>query len=169
MTTDLRTRCLFGAPPLAATGIDLERFNPKRGGKYSPNLYAFLAHPRQANFTPLARLWLDGEGRQWLGFFLDAHSFVGARLSMVLGEGRKQGRGCFETLGPLREVEDFWAQYAVDGRCAIDRQHRIAFIGDDTRWSQQARLRTCLWCHKVTQRLVRTVETVTHERWTPER
>lgn len=165
MKTIDRTTQVSGAAALSFTGLNIAALNPKNGVKYSPNLYAFLTSRRQSGLAPRARVYLDRDDVMWLGFFDDTDSFIGARLSLVLCYGAKQEATCPVNLGPLREVEDFWAQYLEDGRCAIDRAHKSCFINDDSRWRVEGQTRQCLWCHKASQRLVRREETVVRENW----
>ncbi|MCK9394266.1 MAG: hypothetical protein M0Q44_01580 [Methylobacter sp.] len=70
-------------------------------------------------------------------------------------------------LGPLREVPDFWNRYTDIGRCAIDQEHKIYFVGDDTRWRTAGDHRECLWCGTHAQRQLRWVEPVDRSAWEP--
>jgi hypothetical protein len=167
MATIESTRLVAATPVASLTGVDLSAFDPKRGGKYSPNLYAFLMAPRNKSLAVRARVFQAADKCLWLGYMDDNGSLIGARMSQVLCYGRKVEVFCHVNVGPLQEVTDFWQQYAQDGRCAIDRAHTTAFLNDDTRWSQKGSTRHCQWCRKVSQRLTRTeqVKVVTDERW----
>lgn len=160
-----RTRQASGAAALSFTGLNIASLHPRHGAKFSPNLYAFLTHRRQAGLAPRARVWLDGDQTMWLGFFDDTDSFIGARMSQVLCYGARATVTCPVNLGPLHEVADFWAQYLQDGRCAIDRAHQSCFVNDDSRWHASGNMRHCQWCGKASQRLVRREVTQVHESW----
>lgn len=53
------------------------------------------------------------------------------------------------------------------GRCAIDPDHMMHFVGDDTRWLTDNDHRECLWCRKHSQKLRHWVESVEHSAWEP--
>lgn len=64
-------------------------------------------------------------------------------------------------------MTDIWPRYVSDGRCVIDTTHTAYFIGEDSRWSVNARgaRRTCLWCGKASHRLKRWTGRVRREPW----
>ena len=137
----------------ARTSLDqaLDAISPRRGPKYSPNLHAYLS-ARKGGLTPrMARLFEDREGTLWLGFPDDTGAFIGQRLSLVLCLGARAQTFSYEDLGPLAERTTFWGEYLRDGRCAVDRTHRVAFVGSDTRFETRGDIRSCLWCGKAKQ------------------
>lgn len=146
-------------------GLDVASISPHLGFKYSPNLHAFLV--KHASQGRLARVFADKSGIDYLGFIDDTDQLIGARLSQVLSLGRKATLGSYYTGGNWTERPSFWAEYLVDGRCAIDREHVVPYIGSDTRWRTDGDCRSCIWCNKVTQKLRRWTETkvVEHEAW----
>ena len=81
----------------------------------------------------------------------------------ILCYGRKSECFCWLSL-VLEEIPDFWERYAAVGRCAIDENHTMSFIGDENRWKQTGDTRVCQWCG-ATQHLDRWTETVEREAW----
>ena len=65
----------------------------------------------------------------------------------------------------MTEIEGFWQQYEAIGRCAIDPDHNMFFVGDEHRWRQEGDTRHCQWCGQVTQRLHTWTETVERQAW----
>lgn len=153
--------------------LDLSLIRPSRGDKFSPNLYAWLNAPRRRHRSPRTRVYRDTEGTLWIGMFFRG-DLVGSKLYGVLCNGSAEPTACWSTLrGPV-EITDFWERYAAIGRCAIDTKHTQNFIGDDKRWSAtqdgqghhgEQRQRTCLWCGRFSQTLVRWTETVERQEW----
>lgn len=146
--------------------LDIKAIHPLKGAKFSPNLFKFLASRRQKVLARYARVYRDREGVLWLGY-LDDYFLIGARLMQVLCNGSKAETFAFANLGPLSEVDGFWALYQEHGRCAIDPDHQMFFIGDDTRWSISGERRSCLWCGNAHQSRERWVEKVPRSRWVP--
>lgn len=146
--------------------LDLSAIHPKKGAKYSPNLYQHLTTKRSKAFSRYAHVYKDKDNTLWLGY-LDEGLLIGARLAQVLRYGAKAERFAYTNLGPLNEVPDFWQKYVAHGRCAIDTAHTMYFIGDDARWSVTGNARTCLWCGQVHQTLHEVTETrqVTRQEW----
>lgn len=145
-------------------GLNLADIAPARGAKYSPNLHAFLSSRSGRSIARFGRVYADKTGSLWLGFFDDTASFIGAKLSQVLCYGAKADSFSYCGMRELREVEGFWTAYVQDGRCAIDREHKTYFLGDDTRWQTHGQERSCLWCGKHSQVLKRWTETVQVEK-----
>ncbi len=160
-----RTRQTSGAAALSFTHVDLSAFHPDMGAKYSPNLYQFLAHRRNKGLAARARVFSTADSTMYIGFFDDTGCFIGARMSRVLCYGAKVEVTCPMNLGDMAEVEDFWYQYARDGRCAIDRAHDQYFLNAETRWATQGNLRCCQWCKQVSQRLVLREDRVVTDQW----
>jgi hypothetical protein len=152
---------------LQATELALASISPKLGAKFSPNLFLFLRHRRNASILRFGRVYRDQEGSLWLGY-PDDEFFIGARLVSVLCGGGRTATGAHVRLvNRLVEVEGFWNDYRRDGRCAVDPGHDMYFIGSDTRWSQRGDERTCQWCKKVTQRMRQytEIEVTEREEW----
>ena len=140
----------------------LDAIHPKNGDKYSPNLQKFL----KKNIGRDMKVYEDEDHVLYIGEF-DEEWFHGCRVITALCNG-------IHTLifahfhpqfGPDAEVPDFWDKYLRDGRCAIDPEHKISFLHDDSRWSIDGDTRTCRWCGKVTQFRQRWVEQVHKEAW----
>lgn len=145
-------------------GLDVRAIDPRRGAKYSPNLYRWLTKRGQTRRAAVDRVYRDLDGSLWIGHFA-GEDLIGQRLMTVLCNGARVDSACWVTLRGLIEVEGFWARYMADGRCAIDTAHAMSFVGDDTRWSVHGNTRDCLWCGKVRQVLARWSETVVREQW----
>lgn len=159
------TRQVTGPAYLTRNNLLLHEIHPSQGAKYSPNLYEFLTAKRNKSWAALQHLFEDKQGKQWLGFFDDVGHFVGARLSQILSYGKKTDVTCPVNLGEMREVEGFWPRYVELGRCAIDPKHEMHFLGERWRANADGNQRSCLWCQKATQRLVRREVVVTKTEW----
>lgn len=144
--------------------MDLQRINPSKGARYSPNLHEWLTNPRKKHRPSTSLVYKDQDGTLWIGM-LDGKDLVGQKLAAVLCHGAQADSACWVNLRGLAEVSGFWEDYARDGRCAIDRSHTTAFVGEETRWSVKESERECLWCGKHRQVLRRWSEVVTRERW----
>lgn len=144
--------------------LNIDAIHPRNGAKFSPNLHEFLSCRRERLAVRYARVYIDKDGVLWLGY-LDEGYLIGARLMQILCNGRKTETFAFGNLGRLIEVPEFWQRYMEVGRCAIDTQHQMFFVGDDTRWSVAGDVRKCLWCGNATQRRERYTRRTSHERW----
>lgn len=142
---------ISGAPALSRTNLELMSIDPNRGAKYSPNLYAYLKRKAKGPWLQLQRVFKDEQGGLWMGYFDDVGHFNGAKMGRVLTEGGKAETFCYVNLGGLREIEGFWDHYIQDGRCAIDPQHEMYFVGERWRTSEDGNSRSCLWCGKAHQ------------------
>ena len=146
--------------------LDLSTIHPDIHPKYSPNLHQFLSARNYRVTACYATAHRDSQGAMWLGYVHDGE-FTGARMMRVLSHGKKAMVSTVINIGPLAEVPNFWSDYVAFGRCAIDVEHDIPFLGDKTRWKVEGDERSCLWCGKVHQRLERVTEVVVRERWKP--
>lgn len=137
-----------------------------KGDKYSPNLKKWC----QKNRThPRHEVYLDQKGTPWIGWVDDGRWFIGSRLWNVLGSGGRAMAGCWDfPVSSLKKQESFWDEYARHGRCAIDKEHRTYFIGDESRWQENGETRSCKWCGGHSQKLVRWTESVERSRWLSE-
>lgn len=147
----------------ADNGLDVSAIHPRNGEKYSHNLYAWLTDRNRPHRAKTSRVYRDTVGALWIGH-LDLGDLIGARLYGVLCNGAEEQSAYWDARG-LDEASDFWLRYMADGRCAIDQEHNQHFVGDATRWRVDGDTRTCMWCGKVRQTLVRWTETVERERW----
>ncbi|MCL4526433.1 MAG: hypothetical protein M1492_08060 [Gammaproteobacteria bacterium] len=146
-------------------GLDLAAINPSNGLQFSPNLYRFL-RKHGSTRAKTWRVFRDGDNTLWVGL-LDDGWLHGARLMGILCYGAREQAWAHVpgSICDLHEVPQFWTDYMRIGRCAIDPEHRMSFIGDETRWSVHGNERSCLWCGNARQRLETWVEEVRHERW----
>lgn len=147
--------------------LDINAIVPALDAKYSVNLYEFLTSPRMAARILLQRAYRDVEGVLWLGRKDDDAYLLGARLISVLCEGARTQTFAHPGHRQSVEVVDFWPRYQAIGRCAIDTEHEMVFIGDDQRWQVEGDTRTCRWCGQAHQRLERWIEPVERTRWVP--
>jgi hypothetical protein len=162
-TTTERTKNGYSAP----TGLDISLIDPALHRKYSPNLYAFLRARKHSSQLRLARVFIDQAGVEYLGFLDDTGCLIGARLTQVLCDGAKTAVVSYCGGNKWRELTNFWSEYIEDGRCALDRAHKMPFIGSEHRWHVAGGIRKCLWCNKASQVLKRTVKEVVSESWEP--
>lgn len=135
-----------------ANGLDVSAIHPRNGAKYSPNLHAWLTKRDKKYRAKTSRVFVDEKGTLWIGFQDDGY-LIGSRLMSVLCEGKKAESFAFGYLGTLTEVPNFWADYTAKGRCAIDPEYKMYFVGDDTRWRTAGNHRECLWCGARVQKL----------------
>lgn len=145
-------------------GLDIEKISPEKGAKYSPNLYKWLKEKKSRSWS--SRVYVDKDKTLWIGI-LDGRELIGSKLIGVLCNGHKEESFAYQRVDAT-EVPDFWANYMADGRCAIDPEHAMYFVGDDSRWVAEGGHRSCQWCHKATQRLVQTTRTIAAEKWISE-
>lgn len=145
-------------------GPDLKAIHPSNGSKFSPNLHKFLSSKRRQASLRLQRVFVDSDQQLWIGYF-DDDCFIGARLMQVLCMGAKAQTLAYVRMKDLVEVADFWAKYEATGRCAIDPEHKMHFIGDDMRWSVQDDTRSCLWCGQGHQRQQQRVTQAVRTEW----
>lgn len=146
--------------------LDLATIHPRNGAKFSPNLHKFLASEDRSLIRKYGRVYRDNEDTLWLGYQNDGY-LMGSRLMQALCLGGKAPTFAYSLsdMAPLVELEGFWAQYQAHGRCAVDPEHLMTFVGDETRWAGDDEQRACLWCGNVHQTRERWVEQVPRERW----
>ena len=149
------------------TRLDLSAIHPRNGEKYSPNLHKWLSRRERNQRVWTSSVFRDRDGALWVGMMDDGLYLLGCRLMCVLCNGLKAESMAYplKQIGPLDEVTDFWPRYAADGRCAIDPDHQVHFVGSDTRWRVTGDERECLWCGKARQRREIYTRTTQHERW----
>jgi len=93
------------------------------------------------------------DGVLWIGY-VDDNFLCGNKLIAVLCGGNKtESFACIKP-NKFEEVNDFWDRYIKDGRCAIDANHEMSFIGDEKRWDTTDDVRKCLWCGNFTQKKI---------------
>lgn len=145
-------------------GLDVEKISPNEGAKYSPNLYQWLNGERMRVWS--SRVYRDAHNILWIGI-LDGRELIGSKLIGVLCNGAKEQSAAWQNIDAV-EVPNFWIDYMAFGRCAIDSKHSMWFIDDESRWQSDGASRSCLWCGKASQRLVRTTKTIETEEWVSE-
>lgn len=168
------------ATPVGHRTMRADDIKPSKSASYSPNLYKWMkakAHfyadggVAQGVYRVLENSRLANEfgaGTLFIGCFYNQYEedkdFSGATLMSALCSGKDAGGYCYvRAKDSLVEVKGFWEQYLEIGRCAIDPQHDMHFLGDD-RFVENGDVRTCLWCksrHK--KKLIETV--VVKEKW----
>jgi len=141
----------------------LPLINPKLGPKYSPNLHAWVRKNWKDSATKIVVTRPDNEGLRYIGLLHKDFWMSGTRLNAVLCNGAKEKTWA---LSPehhsLKAGIDgtFWKRYMRDGRCAIDADHTMVFIGDETRWKTEEGTRECQWCGHHVQVLLDWTEVV---------
>lgn len=117
-----------------------------KGDKYSPNLNAWLKQWAK-NCAVLPSVY-ETPDRLMIGFtpVSSDTDFIGGPLISVLCNGAKQSTFCVVKKGEWKQLPNFWSDYIKIGRCAIDQDHRMFFIGDDDRWKAHGDVRVCQWC-----------------------
>jgi hypothetical protein len=153
-----------------ATLQSIESINPTtKGDKFSPNLYNWMKRQNK-RFAGKLLAYEEkveaGLGSIWIGFY-EGTDFFGSRLLGILCGGTEEILVCWQGLNKMTEIKDFWKNYLAYGRCAIDKNHKMDFIGDEKRWKINGKTRTCLWCKNCTQKLKKWKETkvIEHEDW----
>ena len=144
--------------------ITLDDINPKNGVKYSKNLYRWMK--KYFKGTGLPNVYVVN-GDMWIGSFDGENWLIGSRVVSVLCNGPSAFRGAYCMKNAEKTlVENFWNEYALYGRCAIDKTHCMMFMDDSTRWEYIGKnTRKCKWCGNVTQILKRTVVKKTVKTW----
>jgi hypothetical protein len=143
--------------------LNLLSISPKCGAKFSPNLYKWLSHKSSPHRAWTSRIYKASNGTLWIGR-LDNRELIGSRLISVLCNGAKESTAAWQNIDAV-EIENFWQDYESIGRCAIDKDHSMYFIGDDTRWSVSNNKRSCLWCGNANQTLKRWTEQIEKSEW----
>lgn len=130
---------------------------PKNSSAYSANLHRWMRSFGRVGDTVyrldaggrLAKVY--GSDTLFLGQPYADYSgdtdFSGVLLMEVLCNGSSATRVCLAGDAPsLVEVEDFWDQYKLVGRCAIDVNHSVGFRDDAQRFHNVNGQRICKWC-----------------------
>lgn len=154
-TADINTASKIA--PGTDIGDLLSAIHPKNSPAFSANLHRWmLSHGRTgdtvyrlnacsklANVYSARTLFL---GQPYADYSGD-NDFSGVLLMGVLCKGSKAARVCLAGDAPsLVEVENFWDQYKLVGRCAIDDKHSVEFRDQDQRFHQIDGHRACKWC-----------------------
>jgi hypothetical protein len=148
----------------SSNGLDMAAIHPSKSPRYSPNLYQWLNTRGRTYRTYTSRVYLRSDGKLYIGD-KDEYFLSGSLLMAVLCNGSKETGFAYGFVNELTEVEDFWERYTKDGRCAIDTEHSMHFINDESRWLREGDKRTCQWCGNHTQTLRRWTETVKKSAW----
>lgn len=143
--------------------VNLEAIHPSRGEKFSPNLHQYLKRLRP-NILPFQQVYHAADGTLYLGW-MDDHYLNGCKLISALCNGGKTETWAFPIAHELTLIPDFWDRYTAIGRCAIDEDHKMYFIGDNNRWKEVGEERCCTWCNDAKQRKVVETEVVKKECW----
>lgn len=142
--------------------ILVNAISPDRGVRYSPNLYQWLRKALKRPI-PLPGVYRSHDGTLFIGW-KDEEFLIGSRLMGVLCNGASEASMAYP--GRFSPVENFWPEYALIGRCAIDAEHEISFLGGE-RWATSGSSRACLWCGNFNQTLQRWTDSVEREEWRP--
>jgi hypothetical protein len=119
-----------------AAVIDLKLIDPKRHEKYSPNLFRWLRKWKKESRSTFGHLgvYVDKDGREYVGEMRDAEWLHGSRLGTILCDGgRAMVFACAPSFG-FKPVQGFWDRYVEIGRCAIDTKHNTSFQNSDGRY-----------------------------------
>jgi hypothetical protein len=148
----------------------LPLINPKLHPKYSPNLYNWI----RKNWSKVGSLVVvtnPGEfGGRYIGLLHDDGWMSASPLNAVLCNGEKERTMAVYPSHSSRKAgvdETFWERYIQDGRCAIDPEHQVGFVGNDTRWKYDGKVRECQWCGHHVQVQLDWTEVVNHSDWVP--
>ena len=141
-------------------GLEIEQISPSKGEKFSPNLYRWLKKQRT---SWALRVYRDTDNTLWIGM-LDGCELIGTRLIGVLCNGAHENTAAWQNIHAV-EVPNFWANYVSGGRCAIDIDHSMRFINDESRWKVLGDHRECQWCGKASQHLVRQSNIIETTEW----
>jgi hypothetical protein len=145
--------------------------NPKTSPKYSPNLYAWIIKQWGGLDANLVVTRADDWGGRWIGHLDEDGWLFCSSLMGVLGHGAKEETCAIQNT--TRVDIAFFERYIQDGRCAIDPNHRMEFIGSQTRWlvvpasGAKPERRECLWCGHHVQVKLDWTETVHKSEWVP--
>jgi hypothetical protein len=145
----------------------LPLINPKLHQKYSPNLYKWIRKNFSKDRQPIV---VTNQPDRYIGLLREDGYMSGARLNAVLAEGVLKTVWALHPDHHSRRAgvdETFWERYIQDGRCAIDPEHQVGFVGDDTRWKYDGKVRECQWCGHHVQVQLDWTEVVNHSDWVP--
>lgn len=135
----------------------LRAIAPKNSPAYSANLHRWLSsHGREGDtvyrLDPEGKLAVVyGAGTLFLGQPYADYSgdtdFSGVLLMAVLCNGSSAKRACYAGAAPsMTEVDSFWDQYKLVGRCAIDPNHAVGFTDHAQRFHLVGGQLNCKWC-----------------------
>jgi hypothetical protein len=131
--------------PCAGISELLSAIAPKKSSAFSANLHRWMRSYGRAGDT-VYRLNAGGKlakdysaGTLFLGQpyadYSGDNDFSGALLMGVLCNGASAIRVCLAGDAPsLEEIPNFWEQYKIIGRCAIDGDHSVSFRDDAQRF-----------------------------------
>jgi hypothetical protein len=141
-----------------------------QGDRYSKNLQRYLrSWNKKYRSTPFEtpEVYMGTDGTRYIGR-LSEGSLYGSKLMAALVLGGRAIIGCYLRAPEVTPIENFWRDYVAIGGCAIDPDHSVVFLDEDTRWQVEGDVRRCIWCGKATQVLRRWTETVEREAWVNE-
>ncbi len=145
--------------------VDLSVIDPKNGKKYSPNIFRFLKKISKRYGLQEIGVYIDNQKTKWIGILRDDGWFSGCRLTAVLCYGAKEQIYAHPNITGLREINDFWNEYERIGRCAIDPEHQMFFIDDNSRWLINGNERKCIWCDSCMQSLTKVKKMIAINKW----
>lgn len=152
----------------------LALIHPAINPKYSPNLHAWIKKQFGTSTAPIVMTKPDTTGMRRVGALREINWLSGANLNDVMCNGRKAKTWAImlSHTGATLNIDDtFWHRYIRDGRCAIDPEHDVFFIGGETRWlavpakGRQPERRECQWCGHHVQVKLEWTETVHKSEW----
>jgi hypothetical protein len=148
----------------------LPLIDPKLNPKYSPNLYKWILK-NWSKVAPPVVVTKPGEfGGRYIGLLHEDGWMSASPLNAVLVRGIKEQTMAIHPNHSIAKAgadKAFWDRYIRDGRCAIDTDHQTHFIGGETRWKYDGKVRECLWCGNHAQVQLDWTEVVNHSAWVP--
>jgi hypothetical protein len=145
----------------------LPLISPKLHPRYSPNLHAWISKHWKRTPHPIVVTNPTDYGL-YIGLMHEDGWMSGTSLNAVLCNGVKEKTWAMmpNHSGVKAGIDEtFWGSYIKNGRCAIDRDHGVHFVGDQTRWKAYGNIRECQWCSNHTQVKKEWTETVEHSAW----
>ena len=120
--------------------------SPLKDDKFSPNLHKWL----KKNFgwsSYYPEVWDTGTSL-WVGRKESDSCFVGNTIVRILCGGINAQKYYLIKENKWKNAKNitnkFWADYKLNGRCAIDKEHSVSYIDDQYRWEIKGKDRTCV-------------------------
>lgn len=142
--------------------------HPAIHAKFSPNLHAWVKRQTSEGLPLVATKPNERMGSIYVGQLDSDGWLIGSQLMGVLSKGAKEKIWAFHPKPQRFEFDaSFWQRYQLDGRCAIDPEHRLHFVGDETRWKTNGKIRECQWCGHHVQTKLEWSEIQHKSEWVP--